>query len=70
MKLNLIDARGRSCPEPVLMAKKALDLNSSGIQIVVDDTTARNNIKRFADNLNYKVDISQKGEDFVLTLKK
>lgn len=70
MKLNLIDARGRSCPEPVLMAKKALDLNSDGIQIVVDDTTARNNIKRFADNLNYRVDISQKGEDFVLTLQK
>lgn len=70
MKPNLIDARGRSCPEPVLMTKKALELHSNGIQVIVDDTTARDNIKRFANNLSYKVEISEKGEDFVLTLRK
>ncbi|WP_432403392.1 sulfurtransferase TusA family protein [Wukongibacter sp. M2B1] len=70
MKPNLIDARGRSCPEPVLMTKKALELHSNEIQVIVDDTTARDNIKRFANNLSYKVEISEKGEDFVLTLRK
>ncbi|MTI47215.1 sulfurtransferase TusA family protein [Sporosalibacterium faouarense] len=70
MKLNLIDARGRSCPEPVLMTKKAIELNPEGIEVLVDNTTARDNIKRFGNNLGYNIEIAEKDEDFVLTLKK
>ncbi len=70
MKLNLVDARGRSCPEPVLITKKALELNSEGIQIIVDNGAARDNIKRFAGNLNYNIEVKEEGQDFVLTLKK
>lgn len=70
LKLNLIDARGRSCPEPVLMTKKGLGANKQGIEVVVDNTTARDNIRRFAGNLGYKINISEKGEDFVLRIEK
>ncbi|AOT70368.1 sulfurtransferase TusA family protein [Geosporobacter ferrireducens] len=70
MKLKTIDARGRSCPEPVLMTKKAVALNSEGIQVLVDNTTACENIKRFGSHSGYKVEVAEKGEDFVLTLKK
>lgn len=70
MKLNTIDARGRSCPEPVLMTKKAVESNTAGIQVLVDNTTARDNIKRFGCNAGYQVDVKEKGEDFLLTLEK
>lgn len=70
MKLNLIDARGRSCPEPVLMTKKTIDLNPEGIEVLVDNTTARDNIKRFGNNLGYNIEVNEKDEDFVLILKK
>lgn len=70
MKLNLIDARGRSCPEPVLMTKKAIALNPEGIEVLVDNTTARDNVKRFGNNLGYNIEITEKDEDFVLILKK
>ncbi len=70
MKLNIIDARGRSCPEPVLMTKKAVEGNPQGIQVIVDNTTARDNITRFGKNSGFNVEVASKEEDFVLTLKK
>ncbi len=70
MKLNSIDARGKSCPEPVLMTKKAIALNPKGVEVLVDNTAARDNIKRFGKNLGYGVKATEKGEDFFLTLEK
>lgn len=66
----MIDTRGRSCPEPVLMTKKALELHPEGIQVLVDNTTARENISRFGKNAGYKIDTKEKHEDFLLTIKK
>lgn len=70
MKDNIIDARGRACPEPVLMAKKAITKNPEGIKIIVDNITAKENIRRFASNSGYIVDITEEAEDFLLTLGK
>ena len=70
LKLNQIDARGLSCPQPVLMTKKGVEKNPEGIQILVDNTTARDNITRFAGNSGYQVETTAQGSDFLLTLKK
>jgi TusA-related sulfurtransferase len=70
LKDNIIDARGRACPEPVLMAKKAVEKNPSGVKVLVDNTTARENITRFGTNMGYKVDVKQDEEGFILTLSR
>jgi TusA-related sulfurtransferase len=70
LKLNQIDARGLSCPQPVLLAKKGLENSPDGIQILVDNTTARDNITRFANNSGYRLESEVQGSDFLLTLKK
>ncbi len=70
MKLNQIDARGLSCPQPVLMTKKGVEKYPEGIQVLVDNTTARDNITRFAGNSGYQVEATAQGSDFLLTLKK
>ena len=70
LKLNHIDARGLSCPQPVLLVKKAIEKNPEGIQVLVDNTTARDNITRFGGNSGYKVEIETQGSDFLLALKK
>lgn len=70
MKDNIIDARGRACPEPVLMVKKAVAQSPEGIKVIVDNTTAKENIRRFAANSGYRVDIAEDAEDFILTLGK
>jgi tRNA 2-thiouridine synthesizing protein A len=70
LKLNQIDARGLSCPQPVLLAKKGIEKNPEGIQVLVDNTTARDNVSRFANNSGYKVEVINQGSDFLLTLQK
>ncbi len=42
-----IDAKGLACPEPVVLARKALS-ESPDITVIVDNETARENIKRMA----------------------
>jgi len=66
----MIDARGRSCPEPVLMTKKAVEKNPSGVEVMVDNTAARENIKRFGKNAGYNVEVKQDGENYILTLSR
>ncbi|MDB8793092.1 sulfurtransferase TusA family protein [Romboutsia sp. 1001216sp1] len=40
-----IDARGYSCLQPVLMAKKGLEENPQGVEVLVDNNAACQNIK-------------------------
>ncbi len=68
---EIVDARGLSCPQPVLMTKKALENNKSGeIEVLVDNATAKENITRFASNAGYQVSVSEENEDYRLTLSK
>lgn len=66
----IIDARGRSCPEPVIMTKNALEAYKEEIQVMVDTEVAKENVKRFAENKGFKVTVSEKDEDFILKIKK
>lgn len=67
---NTIDARGRSCPEPVILTKNSLDKDQSGLKILVDSNVAVENITRFAENKGYNVNVKDYDEDFEITIKK
>ena len=53
-----------------LTARKALEQFPTGVQVILDNTTARDNVKRFAESKNYKVAVKSDGEDFVLAITK
>lgn len=65
-----IDAIGRSCPEPVIMLKKALADKPASLEIAVDNAAARGNCTRFAMNAGYRVSETQEGAVWVLKLDK
>ena len=65
---RVVDARGRSCPEPVLMTKKALAQQSGRLQVLVDNQVAVDNITRFAQSKGLAVRVENKGSDFQLTI--
>ena len=69
---NVVDARGLSCPQPAMMTRQALQKLSKGnIEVIVDNSTARENVSRIAKNLGWEVDISERSEDQIhLELKK
>ncbi len=66
--MNQIDARGYSCPEPVLMTKRALE-QGRPLVVLVDNETPLENIRRFATNLGYQVEWKELGEDFEVTIR-
>lgn len=61
-----IDARGMSCPQPVLMAKKALSSNKEGFEILVDNNVAKENISRFIKNAGFRAEVSEVEEDYLI----
>jgi selenium metabolism protein YedF len=66
-----IDARGQQCPQPVIMTKKALEEITSGeIITIVDNITARENISRFAANMNYPYEVEEKEGCYYIKIKK
>lgn len=68
---KLIDTRGRSCPEPVIMTKQAIDsFDGEEIYVLTDAMVAVENIKRFAENKGFKVEEQQQEEDYTLTITK
>ena len=68
--MKLLDARGLSCPEPVIMTRKAMAAGESAYQVVVDNPTARENVTRYAVHQGYQVSVKEKGGEFTLTITK
>lgn len=68
---KIIDARGRSCPEPVIMTKNAIDsFPNEELEVLVDAKVAVENIKRFAKSKGYDIKVDNKGNKFTLHIKK
>lgn len=66
-----VDARGLSCPEPVLLTMDALDEanRQEPVLAIVSDSYQRDNIKRVAARRKMTVEVEQKGQDFYLTIQ-
>ena len=54
--MKTIDARGISCPEPVIRTKNALALGENAYTVMVDNVTAKENVSRFALHQGYQVE--------------
>jgi TusA-related sulfurtransferase len=64
--MNIIDARGMSCPQPVLMTKKALKKSPNAVQILVDNETAKGNIERFLSHEGLSVEFHSQDDDILI----
>lgn len=68
---NQVDARGLSCPQPVVMTKKKLEeLDSGTFDVLVDNKTSSENVARFVKNAGCDVDVEEKGDVFTLHITK
>jgi TusA-related sulfurtransferase len=50
-----IDARGLSCPQPVIETKKVVDKKERKLTVLVDNIAAKENVSRFAKAMKYDV---------------
>ena len=66
-----VNASGLSCPQPVLMTKKALsNLTSGHVEVLVDTATSRNNVSRFASNKGWNVKTEERDGGYKVILEK
>lgn len=65
-----VDARGLSCPQPVLLTKKAMEQSSDSYSVIVDNETAMQNVQRFMTSKGYSVKIDSLESDYVLKASK
>lgn len=64
-----VDARGLSCPEPVILTQQAAKDNpSEEVQVKVDNATARDNIVRMARGINRTATVQEEADAYVITL--
>lgn len=68
--MKTLDARGLSCPEPVVMIRKAMESKEKSYQIVVDNPTAKENVSRYAEHQGYTVAVSEENDEYTLSITK
>lgn len=54
--MPIVDARGLSCPEPVLIVRKALlETGDNNLEVLVSTAVAKENVTKAATNLGWEV---------------
>ena len=67
----MIDARGQSCPIPVVMVQQEVKKsNPAELQVKVDAMVCVENISRYAASQGYAVTVDESGGEYTMTLKK
>ncbi len=67
----MVDARGYSCPIPVVMVQKAVRKDQPDeLEVLVDNQCSVENVTRFGHNSGYQVTVSEQDGDYRLLLRK
>jgi len=68
---DVVDARGLSCPQPVVLARnKMKDMGKGTFEVLVETGTSRDNISRLAQHEGWDIQVKEEGEEFRLILRK
>jgi len=68
--MTTVDAKGYSCPEPVIMLRKAMASKEAAYTVLVDNAASKENVTRYAEHEGYTVSIREDGGEYTLSLKK
>jgi len=68
---NQVDARGLSCPKPVIATKKILDqLRHGSVTTIVDNEIALENVTKLAQNMAFIVDVEEIEGNYYINIHK
>lgn len=59
-----VDARGLSCPMPLMLTKKALEDAPREILVHADNGTAKQNVVALLSDWGFTVSVEQTGEEY------
>ena len=68
---DVVDARGLSCPQPVVLTnKKMVEMGKGIFEVLVDTETSKENVSRLAQQLGWDIEVKRVVDDYSLILKK
>lgn len=64
-----VDARGWTCPKPVIETKKLLEsIKEGSVVTIVDNEVAKENVTKLAKSMDYHVDVKEIGGDYYINI--
>ena len=66
---KVVDARGLSCPQPVILTRKALE-EAEEVTVIVDNPVAKENVKRMGESQGCEVRVEECGDGIYLHFKR
>ena len=66
----MVDARGLSCPMPVIMTQKAMKSKEDYYEVMVDAQAPLENVTRYAQSQGYSVEVEDKGGEYLLKISR
>jgi tRNA 2-thiouridine synthesizing protein A len=72
MAATIVDARGLSCPQPVMLTSQAISsMNKGMIEVLVDSGTARDNVARIGKKSGWTVTVEDQSDgNYRIVLRK
>ena len=68
---KLVDARGLSCPQPVILARKAINDGDFPVELLVETATSRDNVCRMTERYGCTIQVTVLDDDeYKLTIVK
>ncbi len=64
-----VDARGLSCPEPLMLTAEALKSAKGAVKVLVSEPHQRTNVEKFAKDKGKKVTVKEVGSEFELIIE-
>ena len=61
---QFVDALGKACPMPVILAKKEIDAGNTSFVVAVDNEVAVQNLQRLAESRGYQAQVQTKDGNF------
>ena len=65
-----VDARGLSCPQPVVLSAEQVVAGRTEFEVVVDTEVSFENVKRFLQGKGYAVGRTEAGDGIILEARK
>lgn len=67
--MKIVDARGLSCPEPIMLADEAVKAGEFPVKILVSEPHQMDNIMNFLANRGRKLTATPVGSEFEVTVE-
>ena len=68
-EMKEVDARGLSCPEPIMLTAEAIKGTTESVKVLVSEPHQRTNVEKFAKDKGRKVTVTEKGSEFEIVIE-